>query len=202
MLSNFHIKTYLSTGAIVIEPFHETQLGTNSYDVRLGNWYYLPNPDVQSVDFTQEYESKNFWLGPRYSNSRIMVPAGETILAHTLEIIGARDGITTAMKARSSIGRSCLSVCKCAGVGDVGFVNRWTMEITNHSKADIYLPVGLRVAQIEFHKVGQILKGTEYSGKYLSHNGPLQWQPQDMLPRLYLDQDYQEYAMPEIPTIR
>ena len=57
------------------------------------------------------------------------------ILAHTEEVVGGRNGFTTSMRARSSIGRSCLSVCKCAGVGDVGYISQWTMEITNHSHA-------------------------------------------------------------------
>ncbi|MCX8513508.1 MAG: hypothetical protein ORN26_00305 [Candidatus Pacebacteria bacterium] len=40
---------------------------------------------------------------------------GETILAHTNEFIGGRNHITTMMKARSSMGRSFIEVCKCAG---------------------------------------------------------------------------------------
>ena len=39
------------------------------------------------------------------------------------------------MQARSSLGRSYIEVCKCAGMGDVGFCNRWTMEITNNSRS-------------------------------------------------------------------
>ena len=79
-------------------------------------------------------------------------------------MVGGRNGFTTSMRARSSIGRSCLSVCKCAGVGDVGFISRWTMEITNHSHAMVQLPVGLRVAQILFYEVGETFR--EYQGKY------------------------------------
>jgi dCTP deaminase len=194
MLSNKQIWWFMQQGDIVINPFDEKQLGTNSYDVRLGNYYYLPNPEPAvdfggSVDFTQEYFAKFFWLGPRFSVDDIVVPPGETILAHTQETIGGRNRITTSMRARSSIGRSCLSVCKCAGVGDVGFINRWTMEISNHSKVPIAIPVGLRIAQIEFHDVGKTYK--EYSGKYAHQDR--EWQPEDMLPRLYLDTDYLEY---------
>jgi dCTP deaminase len=89
------------------------------------------------------------------------------------------------MRARSSIGRSCLSVCKCAGVGDVGYIARWTMEITNHSHATIVLPVGMRVAQILFYEVGETLK--TYHGKYGQQEQP--WSPYDMLPKLYNDRD-------------
>jgi len=52
-----------------------------------------------------------------------------------------------------------MSVCKCAGVGDVGYIARWTMEITNHSHATIELPVGLRVAQILFYEAPNTAAG-------------------------------------------
>lgn len=69
----------------------------------------------------------------------IWVKPGETILAHTNEFIGTtstlvyffdfvqggKETVTTMMKARSSLGRNFIEVCKCAGWGDVGYVNRW-----------------------------------------------------------------------------
>ena len=100
-------------------------------------------------------QTRKFWGEPIQSTGVIPVRPGDTILAHTIEIVGGRNGFTTSMRARSSIGRSCMSVCKCAGVGDVGYIARWTMEITNHSHATIELPVGLRVAQILFYEVGE-----------------------------------------------
>lgn len=62
------------------------------------------------------------------------------------------------MKARSSIGRNFIEVCKCAGWGDVGYINRWTMEITNNSSHyAIPLVVGRRIGQIIFFETGPIL---------------------------------------------
>lgn len=55
-------------------------------------------------------------------------------------------------------------------VGDVGYVNRWTMEITNNSKNYIIpLVVGRRIAQIIFFETGPILE-RDYTttGKYAS----------------------------------
>ena len=125
----------------------------------------------------------------------ILLAPGETILGHTQEFIGGRDHITTMMKARSSLGRSFIEVCKCAGWGDVGYINRWTMEITNNS-THYYIPlvVGRRIAQIIFFETGPILK-SDYAkgGKYQSSGSVAQlkkdWRPTDMLPRLYLDRD-------------
>ena len=42
----------------------------------------------------------------------IWIKPGETILGHTMEFIGGRNSITTMMKARSSMGRNFIEVCK------------------------------------------------------------------------------------------
>ena len=129
-----------------------------------------------------------------------MLAPGETILAHTQEFIGGRDHITTMMKARSSLGRSFISVCKCAGWGDVGYVNRWTMEIQNTS-ARYYIPlvVGRRIAQIVFFETGPIV-GADYAatGKYAASTKLSElkktWKPEMMLPRLNTDRDIKKKA--------
>lgn len=174
----------LEAGNIIIDPFHPRQLGTNSYDCRLGHWFFQPTKFSELIDFTDESQARGFWGEPQYAEEAIIVKPATTILAHTVEVVGARNGITTTMHARSSIGRSSLSVCKCAGVGDVGYVSRWTMEISNHSTCSIYIPIGIRICQIKFDYVGETLK--EYHGKYGQES---EWTPYDMLPRLYRDWD-------------
>jgi dCTP deaminase len=99
------------------------------------------------------------------------------------------------MKARSSTGRQFIEVCKCAGWGDVGYVNRWTMEITNNSKNYIIpLVVGRRIAQIIFFETGPI-RERDYTktGKYASSTNladlKKSWKPEMMLPKLWSDRD-------------
>ncbi|GIW11444.1 MAG: dCTP deaminase [Chloroflexi bacterium] len=185
VLSDKRILEEMARGNIVIEPFDERQLGTNSYDVRLGEWYYEPNRNLVLVDFFDEESMRAFWGEPKHAqDGYIIIRAGDTILAHTQEVVGARNGFTTSMRCRSSIGRSALSVCKCSGLGDVGYIARWTMEITNHSQAHIRLPVGARIAQIMFYEVGPTLR--EYRGKYGQQTT---WTPEEMLPRLSQDWD-------------
>jgi dCTP deaminase len=184
LLSDKRIVEEMQSGNIVIEPFELRQLGTNSYDCRLGTWYFQPTKYLDIVDFTDEEQARGFWGDPIRAEGTILVKPGTTILAHTQEVIGATNGITTQMHARSSIGRSGLSVCKCAGVGDVGYIARWTMEISNHTTCTIALPVGLRICQIKFDYVGETLQ--EYHGKYGRRDD---WTPYDMLPRLYRDWD-------------
>ena len=42
LLSDKRIREEMENGNIIIEPFESRQLGTNSYDVRLGPYYYVP----------------------------------------------------------------------------------------------------------------------------------------------------------------
>ena len=125
----------------------------------------------------------------------IWISPVESILAHTIEFIGGRTTVTTMMKARSSMGRNFIEVCKCAGWGDIGYVNRWTMEITNNSRNySIPLVVGRRIAQIVFFD-SDGTDGTDYAkgGKYQSsldvNEVKKMWTPYDMLPRMYLDRE-------------
>lgn len=127
----------------------------------------------------------------------ILLKPGEMILAHTQEFIGGKNHITTSMQARSSQGRNFIAVCKCAGWGDVGYVNRWTMEISNFSK-DCIIPlvVGRRYAQIVFIETGPILdKSYGENGKYQTGTNietiKTSWEASMMLPRLDLDRDIQ-----------
>ena len=209
----------MKKGTVVIEPFERQNLATSSYDVTLGEWYYREKPPVDhkkvfnlyckddnnKVWGTEPQRAKkakdslgefNFkYDGIKPDDKVILLEPGETILAHTNEFIGGRNEVTTMMKARSSMGRNFINVCKCAGWGDVGYINRWTMEIQNSSQHYIIpLVVGRRIAQIIFYETGPIA-GKDYAdtGKYnpfkdvkdLKKN----WEPSMMLPKLYNDRD-------------
>ena len=181
MLSDAEILEEMKRGNIVIEPFREEQLNPNSYDVRLGEYYAVGFPYSQVLDPYNKYLVEKHWK-IRRATDRIIIRPGETILAHTQEVIGGRGNIASKMNARSSLGRLGISVCKCAGFGDVGFINKWTMEITNHlPSTSVVLYVGMRVAQISFFRTGIVLH--EYKGKY----GQEEWKPEDMLPKMWKD---------------
>jgi dCTP deaminase len=124
----------------------------------------------------------------------ILIGPRESLLCHTNEFIGGRNDITTMMKSRSSFGRNFLESCSCAGWGDVGYVNRWTMEIRNNSEYyTIPLIVGRRIAQIVFLPTGETLKKYPKSGKYQTTENLSElekcWKPEDMLPKMYLDRE-------------
>lgn len=218
-LSDAQIIKEKEKGNIVITPYSEDNLSTASYDVTLGEYFFAERPPQHFQNIYNLYDKEHverIWgtealkaepaekifkhydfnfEGIKPEDEVIVLDPGETILAHTNEFIGGRNHITTMMKARSSLGRNFIEVCKCAGWGDVGFVNRWTMEITNNSQHySIPLVVGRRIAQIVFFKTGKI-RGKDYTadGKYQTTEnfGELKksWNPQMMLPQMYHDHE-------------
>lgn len=229
LLTRDRVLAHRTQGNVIIFPFEAANLNTTSYDARLGIHFYreqhfkgtrgvLEPFSEQSVrrywGQPQEAVSAEDWMaenGPLENISSrdrlVVIGPGETILAHTFEFIGGRNCVSTEMRARSSMGRIGITVCKCAGWGDLGYVNRWTMEMTNHlSDLTVVLPAGMRVAQLIFYQVDP-LAGQTYAreaGKYQTTDDVAEmirnWKPDDMVPKLYKDRDighFHEYhALP------
>lgn len=216
LLSREMILRHLKEGNIFIEPFNIRNLNTISYDVRLGENYFEEKPFRASHrrvlnPFDSEHIER-YWGKPqkaiiatdwmaengllkniKLDDKIIIIGPGECILAHTQEFIGGRNCVTTEMRARSSMGRIGITVCKCAGWGDLGFCNRWTMEVSNHLKdTSIVLVVGMRVAQIPFYQVDSIDESYSSSGGQYQITNDVKkmietWSPYSMLPKFNRD---------------
>lgn len=177
MLSDREILQAIGKGNINIESFNLASLGTNSYDCRLGEYFYRQT-DNNEIAFLDTFtDNAKYWKLER-SFAFILIRPGEFILAHTEEFITCKNGIVGKLYSRSTVARSGLSVCRCAGLGDVGYSGRWTLEIVNHSNHPIALPVGFKICQIAFEEVGTCLQ--RYPGKY---GKMADWTPEDMLPK-------------------
>lgn len=220
VLSNKQITERLGD-SVIISPFNPDNVNTSSYDVQLGEWYYIehrpwwwqrrpvyniwdrehvqrvwgePKQARAAYSVLPRRAGHNHWRSFSGDDRIILIPPKHTILAHTEEFIGGRTALTTMMKARSSFGRNFIEVCKCAGYGDVGYINRWTMEITNNSRFyHIPLVVGRRIAQIVFLETGEVDGTYTKAGNYQSADDlqklKREWKPELMLPRLDLDRD-------------
>jgi len=137
VLSDKAILRHMQEGSVVISPFDIDNLSTSSYDVTLGEYFYEEQaPQSGHLAVYNPYSEKMVervwgttalraqragdWMketGCTLENINpedkiIWLPPGKTILAHTAEYIGGVDKITTMMKARSSMGRNFVSVCK------------------------------------------------------------------------------------------
>lgn len=144
--------------------------------------------DYLQSDLTYKFED---FSGLTPTDRVMVIEPGETILAHTEEFIGsACDNITTLLKTKSSLARCFVSTSINAGWGDIGFHNRWTLQITNHNlRQRILLKVGMKVAQIAFIEVSEPVREL-YQGKYQQVHESLedlkqQWKTEDMLPKLW-----------------
>lgn len=211
LLSSEKILEHLEAGNIFIHPFDQRNLGTVSYDVRLGEYFFQEQPfragERRIFNPFNLADIKRYWGEPQraleargwmvdngpFENIQeddkiIILGPGETILAHTAEFIGGRRCVTTEMRARSSMGRVGITVCKCAGWGDVGFCNRWTLEMSNHLKdTSVLLLVGMRVAQIAFYQVDPLSESYCSTGGQYQRTDDVQemikgWSPYAMLP--------------------
>lgn len=218
LLSRDAILRHLKAGNIVIDPFSERQLKTTSYDVTLGEWFWREgHPEGRATlhNLYDEASARRVWQGPyqaelaadaenrletklqniKPNDKVILLRPGETILAHTNEFIGGRNKIVSKMYARSSLGRNFIEVCKDAGWGDVGYFNRWTMEVTNNSQYfTIPLIVSRRIGQMVFYEVEPLRGAPDYvseGGKYQTSQEVQEvkklWHPEMMIPKMHLD---------------
>lgn len=218
LLSRDQILAHLTKGTIVIDPFREHQLKTTSYDVTLGEWFWREQAPAGRATVHNLYDNDStnaVWFGPFRAESIrtvrerlgqefknipdgakvILLAPGETVLAHTAEFIGGRETCVANMYARSSLARNFIEVCKDAGWGDVGYFNRWTMEVTNNSQHYVIpLVVGRRIAQMVFNEVAPLSQAIDYvkeGGKYQRSQDleelKRSWRPEMMLPQMHLD---------------
>ena len=202
-------------GNIVMDPFDESRVNNSSVDVTLGENFYKLTPSAGKIFNPYSEAMAMHWrpivakkLKDHHDTARggiefenidpeervYFIAPGESLLGHTQEFIGGYENITTMMKARSSIGRHFIEVCKCAGWGDIGYVNRWTMELTNTSPCIIPLVVGRRIAQIIFYRTeGNDDYTKQQDSKYSNTKDveklKAEWTPKAMLPKMWLDRE-------------
>ncbi len=189
VLSDNEIKFAMDVGDIVIHPFKEENLGNCSYGVSLGKYYYQAQPVISQniINPFSPSDVSSFWgnvLDASLEGGFISLPAYSIILVSTEEFIGARHDITTMLKPRSSLGRAGISMVT-GGWGNIGYINRWTVCLSNNTSWNMKLPVGERFAQIIFLRSRYPNK--LYSGQYQNSDDLLslmkEWTPMSMLPK-------------------
>ena len=162
ILSGHEIRRELGRN-ILIDPFDESRLNPNSYN--------LPLHDELLV-----YEE--VVLDMRKSNrvERITIPEEGLVLAPNQLYLGRTvertetHNFVPMIEGRSSVGRLGLFVHVTAGFGDVGFAGFWTLEMFAVQPVKIY--PGVPICQIFFHQVvGEI---TEYSSTKYQNNHDIQ----------------------------
>lgn len=160
ILSDSAILSAIEKGDIVISPFDLSQLGSNSYDVRLGNTlkvydesqmqvagsFEIPYIDAKKDNPTYEIEIPECGF--------ILMPHG-LYLGATLEYTETHN-LAPFLEGKSSTGRLGMSVHATAGKGDAGFCGHWTLEIRVEMPLKIY--PNMPIAQlIYFPVLGELI---------------------------------------------
>lgn len=142
VLSDRTIKEQVKLGNIVIDPFDEAALGSNSYDVHLHPFYMTYDDDILDCKRPPTVRHHTINL-----DGSVLYP-GELYLMATQEYTETR-GFVPFLEGKSSLGRLGLSIHVTAGKGDDGFCNHWTMEVTVIKPTKVY--AGMPIGQLIYH---------------------------------------------------
>lgn len=157
ILSGLEIKKHLND-KIRIEPYHESQLNPNSYNLTLHNEMLVYENDV--LDMKKENKAVSVILP---EEGYQLIP-GKLYLGRTVEYTET-ESFVPMLEGRSSIGRLGLFVHITAGFGDVGFKGYWTLEMFCVQPIRIY--PGVQIAQVFYHTIqGEYMhyKSNKYQG--------------------------------------
>ncbi|MDY6993550.1 MAG: dCTP deaminase, partial [Pseudomonadota bacterium] len=166
------------------------QLGSSSFDIRLGTSFQLYYPSQSSlIDFMDQssltdanYNSKVVDLDFTHS---ITIAPKQFMLTHSMEYLRLPKNIAAEIEGRSSLARLGLEIHMTAGFVDPGFVGTLTLEIYNGGANSIRLYPGIRIGQLRFQKVNYPAYGysDKETAKYkglLKHHSSLQFEDQEI----------------------
>ena len=144
ILSDKKIQEEMEKGNIVIEPYSRENLGTNSYDVHLGNWMAVYENDI--LDAKSHNKIKEFEIP---ENGFTLLPS-KLYLGVTEEYTETRNFVPF-VEGKSSVGRLGIDIHSTAGKGDAGFCNTWTLEISVKQPVKVYK--GMPIGQIIYFEI-------------------------------------------------
>ncbi|MCG8528354.1 MAG: dCTP deaminase [Opitutales bacterium] len=144
ILTDTKIKEAIGEGSIVIDPFDDSKLGANSYDVHLGGDLAIYRDEI--LDAKKHNQIDRFKIDPE---GFVLFP-GRTYLGVTKEYTETHKHVPF-LEGKSSVGRLGIDIHATAGKGDVGFCNYWTLEISVHQPVRVY--EGMPIAQIIYFEV-------------------------------------------------
>ena len=162
VLSGHEIERQLGQN-IIIDPFDESKLNPNSYNLSLH-------------DELMVYEEVVLDMRRANRVRRIAIPLEGLVLApnhlylaRTIERTETHN-LVPMIEGRSSVGRLGLFVHVTAGFGDVGFCGYWTLEMFAVQPVRIY--PGVAICQIFYHDIHGDF--TEYASDKYQHNTDIQ----------------------------
>jgi dCTP deaminase len=162
VISGIEIKRQLGKN-IVIDPFEESRLNPNSYNLTLHNELMVYEEVV--LDMRRPNRVRRLTIPPE----GLTLNTNQLYLGRTVERTETHN-LVPMIEGRSSIGRLGLFVHVTAGFGDVGFCGYWTLEMFAVQQVRIY--PGVAICQIFYHDIrGEF---TEYASDKYQNNSDIQ----------------------------
>jgi dCTP deaminase len=143
VLSGYEIQRQLGRN-IVIEPFYESRLNPNSYNLALHDELMVYEELI--LDMRKANRVRRLQIPPE----GIVLQPNQLYLGRTVERTETHN-LVPMIEGRSSIGRLGLFVHVTAGFGDVGFCGYWTLEMFAVQPIRIY--AGVSICQIFYHEI-------------------------------------------------
>jgi dCTP deaminase len=162
VLSGHEIKRRLDSD-IVIDPFVESRLNPNSYNLTLHNELMVYEEVV--LDMRKANRVRRMSI----PHEGLILQPNQLYLGRTVERTETHN-LVPMIEGRSSIGRLGLFVHVTAGFGDVGFCGYWTLEMFAVQPVRIY--AGVEICQIFYHDITGTF--TEYQSDKYQHNTDIQ----------------------------
>ena len=173
LLSDRDIRSELSSGRVVLDPYEPSMVQPSSIDVRIDRFFRLfDNHKYSVIDPAQEQPELTRLVEVEPGEAFILHP-GEFVLSSTFEVVSLPDDISARLEGKSSLGRLGLLTHSTAGFIDAGFSGHVTLELSNVATLPITLWPGMKIGQLCFfrlsspaeHPYGSDASGSRYQGQ-------------------------------------
>ena len=137
ILTDTEITKSIESGDIIIKPYDASCLGSNSYDVHLGEILAEYIPVV--LDAKRHNEIHKYKIPPE---GVILYP--DKLYLGVIQEYTETHKHVPMLDGKSSTGRLGIDIHATAGKGDVGFCGNWTLEISVTMPVKVYagMPIG------------------------------------------------------------
>lgn len=162
ILSGDEIRRQLGSN-IFIEPFDDSRLNPNSYNLTLHD--ELLTYEEVVLDMRKPNRTRRVVIPPE----GLVLSPNQLYLGRTVEMTETHN-LVPMIEGRSSIGRLGLFVHVTAGFGDVGFRGYWTLEMFAVQPVKIY--PGVSICQIFYHQIEGDIR--EYTSDKYQNNRDIQ----------------------------
>ena len=163
ILSDTSILKEIENGEIIIDPFDNECLGSNSYDIHLGDTLGIFKHS-DPVDAKGKNEIDYFEIDKKYGS---LLEPNVLYLGITKEYTKTGHALVPNIDGKSSIGRLGIFIHVTAGRGDAGYAGFWTLEIVVVHPTIVY--AGMPIGQLTYERISGHVKNpydTKDTAKY------------------------------------